>query len=593
MASTSEPEPERETRGGHFMNRRNTAFRCQALVMVAAVLAGSTMAGAVTRKFYPDDPLTRDPEDRDASHVMRQAIDHAYGGFQTLRGVGDHAWRHARDVNSMDEVPDSSWFTNRIGVRPMSIAEIARGPDHSPGPAPGRLTVVAGKSDGVTPGFQVRDSGGQRYFVKFDPPANPELSSAAEIIATKIFHALGYYVPENHIATARREDFTIGDGATIKGPDGKKRPFTPQDLDQVLQRAARQDDGSYRFLASLALEGAPVGPFRYNGTRPDDPNDNVPHEHRRELRGLRVFAAWLNDVDAKPGNSLDTLVHEGGHTIVRHNLLDFGSTLGSGGTEPMGWRDGYEYAFDKRAAMLALASLGLYVPPWQRIRYPQLPSVGRIEADHFRPERWKPTLPNPAFQNARPDDTFWAARLVMAFTDEAIRSVVETARLSDPQAAAYLTRVLIRRRDAIGRTWLTDVNPVVQPSVTDAGVMSFRNAATDAGVATEPAEYEVNWAIYDNTTGVTTSIGHAERCARRECALPTDVTAGTQYLRAEIRTIHPAYPAWRTPVRVFFRRDHDNSWTAVGLERLPEDAPREGQFANRRDRPTPSNNAGE
>src|SRR6202035_4054897 len=106
-----------------------------------------------------------------------------------------------------------------------------------------------------TPGFQVRDSAGQRYFVKFDPPANPELSSAAEIISTRIFHALGYFVPDTHIGAARREDFTIADGATIKGVDGKKPPFTPRDLDDVLQRAARRDDGSYRFVASLALEG--------------------------------------------------------------------------------------------------------------------------------------------------------------------------------------------------------------------------------------------------------------------------------------------------------------------------------------------------
>jgi hypothetical protein len=578
------------------MNRKSIAFSWQALVIVAAVGAGSTMAGAVTPKFYIDDPLTSDPEDRDASRVIRQDIDHAYGGWQMVRGAGDHTWRRALDVNSMDEVPDSSWFTNRLGSRPLSVVEIGRGPDHSPGPAPGRLTVIAGKSDGVTPGFQVRDSAGQRYFVKFDAPSNPEMSSAAEIISTKIVHALGYYVPENHIATARREDFLIEDGATIKGSDGKKRSFTKQDLDAVLRRAARRDDGSYRFLASVALEGVPVGPFRYDGIRRDDPNDNVLHEHRRELRGLRVFAAWLNHVDAKPGNTLDTLVHDGSRTIVRHHLLDFGSTLGSGGTGPMDWRDGHEYAFDKRATILALVSVGLYVPPWQRIRYPDLPSVGRIEAEHFQPERWKPTLPNPAFQNARPDDTFWAARLVMAFTDDAVTAVVHEARLSDPRAAAYLARVIIGRRDAIGRTWLTAVNPIIQPSVTDSGALTFRNAATEAGVAAEPAEYRVKWATFDNTTGVTTSIGQVERCASAQCPLPSNVPADTQYLKAEISTVHPAYPAWRTPVRVFFRRDHGHTWTTVGLERLPEDTPlsrAEGRFTNRRDRRVPSSDAGQ
>jgi hypothetical protein len=98
----------------------------------------------------------------------------------------------------------------------------------------------------------------------------------------------------------------------------------------------------------------------------------------------------------------------------------------------------------------------------------------------------------------------------------------------------------------------------------------------------------VNWAAYDNTTGVTTPSGQVERCARAQCPLPADVPADIQYLKAEISTIHPAYPAWRTPVRVFFRRDHDGGWTTVGLERLPEDTPRsrpEGRFTNRRDQP--------
>jgi hypothetical protein len=566
------------------------------MVMVAALGAGSTMAGAVTQKFFPDDPLTRDEENGDASRVKPQDVGYGYVGWQMLRGAADHTWRRAINVNVMDEVPDSSWFTNRIGSRPFPIEALQRGPARSPGAPHGPWTIVAGKSNGVTPGLQVKDSTGQRYFVKFDPPTNPEMASAAEVISTKILYALGYNVPDNRIATLRREDVIIGEGATFKGPDGRKRPLTLNDLDRVLEQAARAPDGSYRIIASRALDGIPVGPFKYEGTRPDDPNDIVAHEHRRELRGLRVFAAWLNHVDTKADNSLDTLIAVGPRTIVRHHLIDFGSTLGSAGVEPMGRRDGYEYAFDKRAAVLALASLGLYVPPWQRIQYPRLPSVGRIDADHFRPERWKPTLKNPAFQKARPDDMFWAARRVMAFTNEAIWSVVQTAQLSDPRASEYLTRVINGRRDAIGRAWLTAVNPVVSPSMTDSEVMTFRNAATDAGVATERSDYWVNWATYDNTTGAATPIGHVERCASARCRLPAIVTPEIQYLRAQIRTVHPDYPAWRTPVHVFLRRDRDHGWTPVGLERLPEDVSQssaDGRTRAARDRRTPSSDAGE
>lgn len=555
------------------MNRASTTSRWQALVMAAAIAAGSTMVGAVQGKgkFYPDDPLTSDPEDGDASHVRPQEIGHAYGGWQMIRGIGDHTWRRAINVNSVDEVANSSWFTNRIGSRPLSTEEIARGPDRSTGPARGRWTVIASKSNGITPGLQLRDSTGERYFVKLDPPENPEMASAAEVISTKLLYALGYNVPENYIAILHREDLVIGEGATMRGPDGRKKPLTEDDLDRVLQQAARRPDGSYRVVASRVLEGVPVGPFRYEGMRPDDPNDIVPHEHRRELRGLRVFAAWLNHVDTKAENSLDTLVTIGPRTIVRHHLIDFGSTLGSGGVEPMDWRDGYEHAFDKRATILALVSLGLYVPPWQRINYPDLRSVGRIDADHFRPERWKPTLPNPAFQNARPDDTFWAAQRVMAFSDDAIRAVVQTAQLTDPQATAYLTSVLTKRRDQVGRAWLTAVNPVVRPSIQDSGMLTFGNAATDTGVAPAPTKYRVSWASYDNTTGVSTSVGRVERSNEPQCPLPANPASDAEYLTAEIRAIHPAYPAWSTPVRVFFRGDRNNTWTTVGLERLPED----------------------
>ena len=158
----------------------------------------------------------------------------------------------------------------------------------------------------------------------------------------------------------------------------------------------------------------------------------------------------------------------------------------------------------------------------------------------------------------------------MAFTDEAITAVVQTAQLSDPRAATYLADVLIKRRDRIGRTWLTAVNPIVRPLINDSGVLTFRNAAVDAGVATPPAEYRVSWAAYDNTTGATTPSGHEERCAEPRIQLPTTLARGTEYLMAEIRALHSEYPAWRTPVRLFFRRTGNDTWTTVGLERLPD-----------------------
>ena len=71
-------------------------------------------------------------------------------------------------------------------------------------------------------------------------------------------------------------------------------------------------------LVSRFADGKPPGNFRYYGTRPDDPNDVVPHEHRRELRGAGVFGAWLNHDDSRGVNSLDMLVGNEGRRYVRH-----------------------------------------------------------------------------------------------------------------------------------------------------------------------------------------------------------------------------------------------------------------------------------
>ena len=104
------------------------------------------------------------------------------------------------NVNTLDEVPDSSWFTNRHGTRRMTIEELARGAnlDGPPG-TDEEWTVIKGKSQGITPGFQIIDAKGNRYVIKLDPVKVPELSSAAEAIASKIHYAAGYNVPQNYI----------------------------------------------------------------------------------------------------------------------------------------------------------------------------------------------------------------------------------------------------------------------------------------------------------------------------------------------------------------------------------------------------------
>ena len=90
-----------------------------------------------------------------------------------------------------------------------------KGPDTVSGPAPGNWTVIAAKNDGVTPGFTVRDSTRQIWFIKFDPPGYRAMATGTEVVVTKLFWALGYYVPEVHLATLRPDQLEIDESAEI------------------------------------------------------------------------------------------------------------------------------------------------------------------------------------------------------------------------------------------------------------------------------------------------------------------------------------------------------------------------------------------
>jgi hypothetical protein len=420
----------------------------------------------------------------------------------------------------------------------------------------------------------MRDETGQLYFVKFDPPSNPEMASGAEVISTKFFYAFGYHVPENYVARVRREDLVIGSDSKFDDEDGNERAMKPRDLEAILKKAARSEDGFYRALASKALPGKPLGKFRYHGTRPDDPNDIFPHEHRRELRGLRVFAAWLNHDDSRSINTYDALVQEGGRSIVRHHLLDFGSTLGSGSVTAQSTRAGNEFLWERRPTLITMLTFGLYVRPWIKVDYPNIPSVGRLEADYFNPSEWKPEYPNPAFKNARPEDLFWAARIAAALPDEAIAAIVTTAEYSDPRATEYLSQVIAARRAKVLHEWLNGTNPVVNPSLDASGVLTFANAAEEARVSTPAQRYTVMWYRFDNNTATASPVGEEITVTERRAPAPGALMSSTpDFVAARIRAYHSDHPAWSHPLMLYFRRS-GGSWSLVGLERnLPDTAP--------------------
>jgi hypothetical protein len=533
-------------------------------------LAAGTAVWSAAPRFYPDDPVWHD-DDRafDASKVIVIEDGNGYDFIvNTFTEQGERRDVRALNVNTVDEVPDSSWFTNRIGRRAMSVGEVVKGPDRIDRVSLEGWVVSGGKSTGVQPGFRMTDPSGQLYQIEVDPSTNPELASGAEIIGTAFYHAIGYHTVEVHLAELDRESLVISEKATIRDPlNGRRRALKKSDLDLVFDYAARRPSGGYRVLVSRFAAGRPVGNFRYYGTRPDDPNDIVPHEHRRELRGARVFGAWLNHDDSRGINSLDMIETANGRAAIKHYMFDFGSILGSGTVYSQRHRPGNEYIFEQRPGWLTLATLGVYVRPWMLIDYPDVPSsIGRFEADAFDPLKWKPEYPNTAFDNMRADDAFWAAQIVARFTDEMIAAVVRKAQYSDPGAAPYMTQALIKRRDKAVAAWLNQVCPVVEPQLADDGKITFVNAAVAARVATPAEHYELHWFRFDNTSSTRTPVGQRQTTPEPVGRAPAGLLESGEFVGVEVTARHAQHQEWARPATFFFRRDA-SGWTLVGVER--------------------------
>ena len=553
------------------MTRRTTSLLSAATVCAALALAGAVASGA-GRKFYGDDPIAREPATQDASKVAPWDIDLFIDLTLNLFGhPGDSAANvRARSINTVDEVPDSSWFTNRIGTRPVTVDEAVRGPLNGDGPAPGRWVVSRAKEAGAAPGFTMRDSRNETYFVSLDARDNPEAATGALMVANKIFWTLGYWQVENFLITVRPDQLEIGSTAVVNVPSGKRRPMRPSDLEAVFRRSEPNRDGSYRAVAARAVPGRVLGGFRYYGTRPDDPNDTIPHEHRRELRALKVFGGWTNLVDMKAGNTLDSLVTADGRATVRHYLQDVGSTFGSAANGPHEYNEGWEYIYEGGLLWKRLLTLGLYISPWQTVDYTENPAIGRFEGTRFDPTTWKPRVPTAAYLRARPDDDFWAARRVVAFSDELIRAIAKTGAYSDPAAEKLLADVLIQRRDRIAQAFLPAVNPVVDVKLDPTGVLTFANAAVQTKVAKAPeAGYAITWSRFDNDTSTATAIGNGTATAEGRGQAPAGLpTATGAFVKVEISANVPAHPAWSAPAAAYFRRTGEG-WLLVGFERMP------------------------
>ncbi|HJQ68165.1 MAG TPA: hypothetical protein VKA70_04300 [Blastocatellia bacterium] len=162
------------------------------------------------------------------------------------------------------------------------------GAEGAPRPS-GKFTFVKRDSGGTSEKIIVKDEKGREWSVKFGAEARPETA------ATRIIWAAGYHVDQNYFVQQ----------AHIEGRGG----FDVWDV-----RFERKDDG-YKTLGNWAWKANP-----FSG--------------KRELQGLRVLMALINNWDLKDVNNkiIRPNKESGGDRNLRvYYVSDLGGTLGATG----------------------------------------------------------------------------------------------------------------------------------------------------------------------------------------------------------------------------------------------------------------------
>ena len=471
-------------------------------VLVSLALLTAPLAA---QKFYPDDPLTAEPPPFGVESANYRGLNWLYEIFEnTFSEPGE---RHPPDgiipadgVNTLGEVLDGPWFVNRHGKQRLTPDELRRGAgDQDPPNRSGPWRVLTVRKYGARPGLLIHDSDNTLYLLRFDPPGRPEMATGAGMIGSRLYHAMGYWVPETHLVRFNRSQLIAAPEGKDINAVGKAGQLVEEDLDLFLDKVAGQRSGEYRALAIKAPEGAVlVGPYQFYGMRSDDPNDIVPHEHRRDLRGLHVISAWVNNNWISAVQSQDALVEENGVFHFRHYIVAFFNILGAGFERVKHAREGYEPMFDLGKTATNFAGFGLYMPKWQRANYLGTKSAGRFESNAFDAATWTPNYTPAALANHLPDDDYWATKLVLSFTDEDIRTIVNVAGYSDPKVEKWIANALIERRDKIGRHFLEGVLPLDNFRV-EGRELKFDDLAAVRGFRS-PLDYTVEWFEFRNAT---------------------------------------------------------------------------------------------
>lgn len=471
--------------------------------------------GTSTRRFALRAPMTRDtdldavhvpcrdkPDDKDKTKTTKVCTPLPYESPFAWDGADQILFRpltrvfavdpagESVNVDAFDEVVDSAWFTNRMGTLPFGLDDVTRGfcDTQLDGAAAkdGEWPIDQGKPNGANPGFRVNVKGLGKFMLKSDPAGEGERATGATAIASRLYYALGWFAPCDSVVYFKPSALALQPGLEVTDNSGVTKKFDEPMLAKILAGAQHRGE-LVRMVASKWLPGRTLGPFTYSGKRGDDPNDVIDHEDRRDLRGARVVAAWLNHFDSREQNSMDTWMSvdpknaDAGPGYIRHWYIDLGDCFGSQWTEDqISRRLGHSYYFDLAHVGQDFITFGALDRPWERAM--KSGTFGYFSARDFVPDDWHGGYPNPAFGRMSERDGAWGARKIARFRDDLIAAAVRVGNYTLAEDTEYLTKTLITRRDIILTRYLKNLSPIGELKMTAEGELCGTDLARYARV---------------------------------------------------------------------------------------------------------------
>ncbi len=479
------------------------------------------------------------------------------------------------NVNAVDEVPNSSWFTNRVaGVGPREIDRGACG-DVTPPPKP--WDVIRRKTQGLRPGFIIRAADGREFFVRTDETL-PERSTAADAIATRLFWAAGYNGPCNFVDFFREEDLVL---APDPGEDAEDIP-TQDDINRVIDHCTRAADGSYRVSVGQRVAGEGLGGWEFWGVNDQDRNDVVPHEDRREVRGMWAFSAWLDHIDSRSENNLDVWVSTGdGRGYVRHYVLDASDSFGVvfAGNAMLSQSFGNSYYLDLQHLVEDFLTLGLLDRPY-RVAEDELGMasnvLGYYDVERFDPDRWRMGYPNPAFDRATERDKAWMARIIARLDRDDVEAAIRTGHFSRALYSGELARIMMGRRYKLLDRYLTRLSPLAQPT-TEGNLLCLTDMAVVGGIRdAEERRYTTGaWQGWPPAAHAAPPVAASGEHACVQLPSAPSSAGRPSYWIVDVVAATPGRDT-AAPARVHLYQTGPASYRVVGLERPNDDSPPQG-----------------